>query len=91
MGNFQPDDLTVSFTGVWYFTTALYEPYTATETSYEMDWWDLSSLDRNGFILVFDLIILIGYIVANRIYVPGFMDKCVVIGALVFSFVLLAV
>lgn len=91
MGNFQPHDLTVSFTGVWYFTTALYEPYTATETSYEMDWWDLSSLDRNGFILVFDLIILIGYIVANRIYVPGFMDKCVVIGALVFSFVLLAV
>ena len=91
MGNFQPNDLTVSFTGVWYFTTALYEPYTAKETSYEMDWWNLSSLDRNGFILIFDLIIIIGYIVANRIYVPGFMDKCVVIGALVFSFVLLAV
>ena len=91
MGNFLPNDLTVSFTGVWYFTTAIYEPYTAKETSYEMDWWKLSSLDRNGFILIFDLIIIIGYIVANRIYVPGFMDKCVVIGALVFSFILLAV
>lgn len=91
MGNFQPHDLTVSFTGVWYFTTALYEPYLAKETSYEMDWWDLSSIDRNGFILIFDLIIIIGYIVANRIYVPGLMDKAIVIVTLAISMVLLAV
>ena len=91
MGNFQPDDLTVSFTGTWYFTTFLFEPYTAMESTYEMDWWDFSNVDRNGFILIFDLIIIIGYIVANKIYVPGLMDKAVVIGGLVLSMVLLTV
>jgi len=91
MGTFQPNDLTVSFTGTWYFTTFLYEPYTAMESTYEMDWWDISNIDRNGFILIFDLIIIIGYIVANKIYVPGLMDKAVVIGGLVLSMVLLTV
>jgi len=61
------------------------------ESTYEMDWWDISNIDRNGFILIFDLIIIIGYIVANKIYVPGLMDKAVVIGGLVLSMVLLTV
>ena len=44
-------DKTVSFSGMWYFATALYEPYTAQETSYEVDWWGSFNLSTFGIIM----------------------------------------
>lgn len=91
MGTFESDDLTIDFDGVWYFTNFLYEPYTAIESSYELDPWSFFNLNQNGFILILDLFMIIGFIVANKVYVLGFLDKAIMGAALVISFVLLVV
>ena len=41
-------DKNVSFGGIWYFSTALYDPYTATETQYSIDWWH-TNFDMSSF------------------------------------------
>lgn len=49
---------TVSFGGIWYFATALYDPYTVTETVYEMDWWH-TNFDMADFGMVMAIILIL--------------------------------
>ena len=78
MGTFETGDLTISFEGVWYFTTAIYEPYTGYETSYVMDWDSPFNLDKNAFILVFIGIAILCFLVMNMFYKPGLLDYLIV-------------
>lgn len=55
----------ISFSGIWYFTTGLYEGYQSTETSY--DWsYDSFAFDSNGAIVAFLGILSMGTIVGAR-------------------------
>ena len=47
----------ISFNGMWYFATALYDPYTVTETVYEMDWWH-TNFDMADFGMVMAIILI---------------------------------
>lgn len=50
----------VSFDGIWYFAMAIYEPYTARESSYEVDWWN-NNFDVKAFgIVMAGLLIILG-------------------------------
>lgn len=89
MGTFDIGDLEVSFSGVWYFTTMLYEPYIGKEISYEMDWNSWFNMDANAFILVYIALSVVFFIIANRFYQPGFLDYIVVGGAGLISYILL--
>ena len=61
-------DKTVSFSGIWYFATALYEPYTAQETNYDVDWW--GSFDFSTFGIVFAALLILGAL-AVKVTVGG--------------------
>lgn len=89
MGSFQPDNLTISFDGIWYFTTALWEPYQAYEKDYSWDYHHPFNLDRNGFILIFIAISVAVFVIMNIYYRPSFLDYLVVIGAGIIAYVML--
>lgn len=60
----------ISFSGIWYFTTGLYEGYQSTETSY--DWsYESFAFDSNGAIVAFLGILSIGTIVGARFTQQG--------------------
>ena len=91
-----PQDLpnmTVSFGGMWYFTTAVWEPYADTETSFSMDWDSFFNLTADGFILLF-----IGAVIAITVILSmafhwrlEMIDWAVVIGGCILTYVLLGV
>ena len=56
-------DKTVSFDGMWYFATALYEPYTAQETTYDVDWW--GSFDFSTFGIILAAMLIIGALITK--------------------------
>ena len=89
MGSFDPTDLTISFDGIWYFTTALWEPYQAYEKDYSWDYHHPFNLDRNGFILIFIAISVAVFVIMNIYFRPSFLDYLVVIGAGIIAYVML--
>ena len=93
LGHFTTGNLEISFEGVWYFTTALYEPYTAEETYFTMDWDSWFNVSGNTFILMF-----IGGLIGVTALLSGIMrwnlelfDWLVVIGAGVVTYIMLGV
>ena len=92
MGNFDPTgepDMTISFDGVWYFTTAIYEPYVGYETVYTMDWDSPFNLDKGAFILLFIGIAIASFLILNVFYKPGLLDYVIVAGAGIIAYILL--
>ena len=63
MGSYS--DKAISFTGLWYYATALYEPYTAQETSYDVDWWDIGNFDYSAFGIVLAVLLILGGLIAK--------------------------
>ena len=80
---------TVAFTGTWYFTAALYEPYTATEHTYEVNWDDMISVDTDALIIVFLGLLIVGGIVAVRKFHVPVIDVVVLVGVGVLGFAML--
>lgn len=78
MGTYAIGDMAISFGGVWYFTTAIYEPYTGYETKYTMDWDSPFNLDKGAFLLIFMSIVILCFLVMNVFYKPGLLDYAVV-------------
>lgn len=78
MGTFASGDLTVSFDGVWYYTTAIYEPYTGYELVYTMDWDSPFNMSKEAFILIFIGISILCFLVMNLFYKPGILDYLIV-------------
>ena len=97
MGTFDPSapngsstpNMTVSMTGIWYFTTAIYEPYQATERIYTMDWNSWFNLDGSTFIVVVIAIIIVSLAVCNRIWELSFLDYAVAVGGAAIAFILI--
>ena len=91
LGTYAPGDLRISFTGVWYFTTAVYEPYTSTELSYSMDWDNWFNVSADAFILIFmgAVIGITALITAISGWRLEFIDWCVVVGAGLITYMLL--
>lgn len=58
-------DNTISMTGAWYFTTDLYDGYTAQKMIYEWDWGEFI-LDDKTFGVIYIGLCLIGLIVARK-------------------------
>ncbi len=91
LGTFEKGNLTISFTGVWYFTTAVYEPYMDTLKTYSMDWGNWFNISADAFMLIF-----IGAVIGITALITSISgwrlelyDWAVVIGAAVVIYVLL--
>ena len=89
MGSYPLNDLMISFTGIWYFTTALYEPYTAHETVYSMDWGSWFNLSGDAFLLVIAGLLIILTVAFSMIWKPSIIDYAVIIGCGVVSYILI--
>jgi hypothetical protein len=75
------DDMILSGEGMWYFTTALWEPYLATETTVTMDWYSWDGLSANGFLLVFIAVEAIAAVAFAYYYRMELIDYIVIIVA----------
>lgn len=70
-------DKTVSFSGMWYFASALYEPYTAQETSYDVDWY--ASFDLSTFGIVLAGLLILGAIMCKATIGGRALDYVIII------------
>ena len=89
MGSYPLNDLMISFTGIWYFTTALYEPYTANETVYSMDWGSWFNLSGDAFLLVIAGLLIILTVAFSMIWKPSIIDYAIIIGSGLISYILI--
>lgn len=83
-------DPTISFAGNWYFTTGLWEPYTATETVYE---WTpgIFSASAPQLLIIFLGLVVAGLLIARRYYRPRLTDYAIIIGTAFVAVVVLGV
>lgn len=81
---------TVSMTGLWYFTTELYEGNTVTKTVY--DWHpDVFSIDMSGLAILVVALLLLGLILARRFFSESMTatDYILIFGAMLFFIALI--
>ena len=79
-------DKNVSFEGIWYYATALYEPYTATEKSYEVDWW--GSFDYSVFGIILASLLILGAIVIKATIGGRALDYVIIICAAIIALII---
>ena len=91
LGTYPLNQETMSFEGLWYFTTMLYEPYTATEKTLS-DWKPFPETSAQQMILIFMGVTLIAG-VAGMVHVRrtgrGVVDMVVIGMALLVAFIML--
>ena len=91
LGSYALGDLTISGEGMWYFTTALWEPYDTVKKTYVMDWSSPFNLSGNGFILIFIALLVVVLVIMNVFWQPTVLDYVVVFGAGLVSLLALGV
>ena len=89
LGSFAAGDLTISGEGMWYFTTALWEPYDTVKKTYVMDWSSPFNLSGNGFLLIFLALLVVVLVIMNIFWQPTVLDYAVVFGAGLISLLVL--
>ena len=89
LGAFNIGDLTISGEGMWYFTTALWEPYDTVKKTYVMDWNSPFNLSGNGFLLIFLALLVVVLVIMNIFWQPTVLDYAVVFGAGLISLLVL--
>ena len=89
LGDFSAGSETVSFDGFWYFTSYLYEPYTAYETVIDGDWDYVPDLSSPAIILILLGTLLVGGLIAHVKIGLKWLDMTIMTASLVFIFALL--
>ena len=79
-------DKTISFAGMWYFATGLYEPYTATESTYEVDWYN--GFDLSTFGIIFATMLLLGALAIRVTVGARFMDYIIIVCGIIIALIL---
>lgn len=79
-------DKNVSFEGIWYYATAIYEPYTATEKSYEVDWW--GSFDYSVFGIILASLLILGAIILKATIGGRVLDYVIIICAAIIALII---
>ena len=75
----------VSFTGMWYFATALWEPYTAQETTYDVDWFNF---DFALFGIVFTAMLMIAALILRVTIGAKFLDYIIIVGGIIIGLII---
>ena len=75
----------VSFAGMWYFATALWEPYTAQETSYDVDWFNF---DFALFGIVFATMLLIASLILKVTIGAKFLDYIIIVCGIIIGLII---
>lgn len=88
LGEYSSNDETISFTGIWYFTSVLYEP-TTTMAKELAGWKVLPDLDMNQMLLIFlGILALVGSVAWIKLG-GGIIDAMVMVFAGITAFILL--
>ncbi len=77
----------ISMEGMWYFATSLYEPYTATETSYDVG-WGLSSFNLSTFGIILAVLLILGAIVLKATVGGRTLDYVIIICGTVIALII---
>lgn len=67
----------ISFDGLWYFNAAVLETYTEEEQTYEIDWNNGTTEDKNAIILIFLGALIAGGIVCRLKFRMGGLDALI--------------
>ena len=89
LGTYSTGSETISFTGLWYFTASLYEPYTATKTVVSGGWDSLMNIDSSALLLVFLGIVLITGLACHIKLGLKWLDISMLVIAMIVAFTLL--
>ena len=89
LGTFSAGSETVSFSGFWYFTSYLYEPYTITEKKITGDWQSVPDIGGPAMMLVFLGTLIVGGLIAHVKLGLKWLDMIIVLAGAVMSFTLL--
>lgn len=89
LGSYSSASKTFSFTGLWYFTATLDEPYTATKTVVSGDWDSLLNIDAKAVILIFLGIVILAGLFCHVKFKLKWLDAAVIVIALITAFMLL--
>ena len=89
LGDFSAGSETVSFDGYWYFTSYLYEPYTAHETVIDGDWDYLPDLSSPAIFLIMLGTLIIGGLIAHVKIGLKWLDMVIMICGVIFMYALL--
>ena len=89
LGAYSNGSETFSFTGLWYFTISLMEPYSATKTVVSGDWDSLLDIDSSAILLIFlGIMTLMGLICHMKLGLK-WLDFAIVIVSMVVAFTML--
>ena len=89
LGSYSTGSKTFSFTGLWYFTATIAEPYTATQTEVTGEWDSVLNMDATTVILLFLGIILGAGLFCHVKFKLKWLDAALILGALIVAFTLL--
>ena len=79
-------DRVISFGGVWYFSSAIYEAYTVTETEVTKDWWDFN-FDFTAFALILAGLLTLAGIYMRLKTKAKAADLLIIIGGIVLALI----
>lgn len=89
LGSYSNASKTFSFTGLWYFTATLDEPYTATQTVISGEWESLLDIDATAVIILFLGIVIAAGLFCHVKFRMKWLDGVIIIVAIITAFVLL--
>lgn len=88
LGTYTPGNETVSFTGIWYFTSVLYEPHESTQKELG-EWKMLPDIGKDAMLIIFlGLIVLVGAAAVIK-FNGSMIDLLIIGGAAVVAFFLI--
>lgn len=89
LGTYSNGSETISFTGLWYFTISLMEPYTATKTVVSGDWDSMLNIDSSAILLIFlGVMVLTGLFCHMKLGLK-WLDIVIVVISMIVAFTML--
>ena len=88
LGSYSDGYETMSFSGLWYFTTALWEPYTATQTAVTGGWESLLNIDSAAVLMLFIGIVVAMSLICHVKFRLKLLDLVIVIIAVIVAWTL---
>lgn len=89
LGPYSNGTKAMSFSGLWYFTTALWEPYTATQTVISGDWDSLLDVDKTVVLIVFLGVTILAALICHIKMGLKWLDGVIIAVGLIVSWTLL--
>ena len=89
LGTYSNGSETFSFSGLWYFTVSLMEPYTATKTVVSGDWDSMLNIDSSAILLIFLGVMTLTGLICHIKLGLKWLDVAIVVISMIVAFTML--